>query len=437
MQHYLRQQKGDAIVTVIVIVVVLMVVSLAVISLVRQQTKLASVERHRSQAFSVAEAGLEKALWLVEREQIAEAEFEDDNQYTFTGYNSQGEYSVTLTRDQYNEFHYEAVSTGKYTSVTPNQVKKVAQDLYYLNMSKSVFAYGSVNGGGSVTGNVKIWGPFYCGGDFTIGGTTEVKNQDGTTGSPLLVRGNLNIQSGSAEIGGDTQALGPESPMAVFVKGSITEPDQVFTLVSREVPNITLPPVTPSRYLDAAEANDFAVYNGNINLANSNIQFGQRGDGSYTFDYNGATHRLTVEGVVYIDGTLTISNAITYYHPSGFTQATLYVNKQITINDDILSGGTYPLESVLAIVNPDVSGVAEDITIQFSSNPRVYGMLYSGGTIKIYRQINVYGTVMANMIIFEQVPSIFVPMDIGNNYPQLYPGKDIAFVATSKWREVP
>ena len=439
MQHYLQQQKGNVIVTVVVTVIILLIASIAVVAIIKQQTLLVSKERYRSQAFSVAEAGLEKAIWLIEREKIAESEFEDDNEYTFAGSNSQGTYSVTISRNEYNDFQYNALSTGNYTAGKANETKKVSQDLYYLNLSKSVFSYGSVNGGGAITGNVEIQGPFYCGGDFVITGTTTVKNQTGVTGNPLLVRGNLDIQSASAQIGGNTQEVGPESPMAVFVKGDLItkKSGQVYDLISREVPEITLPPVVPSRYLAAAEANDFAVYNGDIVLGSTDIQFGGRGDGSYTFDYDGSSGNLLIEGVVYIDGSLTVSNEVTYDHPTGYTQATIYTNGQIFINNDIYCAGDYPTGSVLALINPDISGVDEDIKVQFASHPKVYAFIYTAGKIKIYRQIDIHGSVMAKEIVFEQVPSIYIPTTIGDNYPYLFPGKEIAFVAASKWREVP
>jgi hypothetical protein len=434
--RYLQQEKGNALLSVMVIVVIFMSICIASLVSITQITKLNSIERRRSQAFSVAEAGLERSIWLIERQAIPDDQFVG-NQYSFDGYNEEGSYSVVIKRDDYNEYHYTATSTGTYTASNPPQVKKVAQEMYFLSMQKSVFSYGAVNGGGTVTGNVELRGPFYCGGDFSVGGTTTIKNPDGSTGNPVMVRGNLDISSGSVEIGGNTAQVGPESPMAVFVKGTINNPNQVHDLTSTQVPLVTMPPVVPSRYLDAAEANDYAVYNGNITLSSSNIQFGRRPDGSYTFDYNGSTRHLTIEGVVYVDGNFTVQRDITYYHPSGFTQATIYVNKQLVIGDDVICGGTYPTQSMLSFVNPDVPGVTEDISIAFSSNPTVYAFFYSGGTIDIHKQINVHGTVIANNILFEQVPSIYVPTDLGNNYPELFPGKDIAFVATSKWREVP
>lgn len=450
MNRYLLNEKGSALIAVMVIVVIFMSITIAALVVVMQMTRLSAVERRRTQAFAVAEAGLEKATWLIERQAIDDDEFVN-NKYTFTGTNEQGNYSVTIAKDEDNPYHYVVTATGTFT--IPNekashksQVKKVAQDLYYLSMEKSVFSYGSVNGGGSVTGNVKLRGPMYSGGDFTVGGTTSVKNPVGSTGNPVLIRGDLNIESGSVKIGGNTAQVGEESPMAVFVKGTINRPDQVFTLESKQVPLITLPPVVPSRYLDAAEANDFAVFNGNVDLSSSNVRFGQRSDGSYTFDYNGSNGRLTIEGVVYIDGNFTVSRNVTYYHPSGFTQATIFANGKITIGDDIISAVgddpnnpnalDYPITSMLSLINPDVANQTEDFTIQFSSSPQVYAFLYSGGTIKIYRQISIWGTVIANNIIFEQVPSIFVPTNIGDNYPELFPGKEIAFVATSNWREI-
>ena len=436
LKRYLSDPKGSAMVLAVIISVVLLVLVIIGITLVRQQSSLVAGSRHKSQAFSVAEAGLDAAVWRLERSQSIE------DGTILAGSNTQGNYSVLIKKpekDAGNDFFYQVTSTG--TDPSTGIQKSIVQDVYYINLSRSIYTYGGANGGGSITGNVNIQGPFYTNGDLTLTGTTAVDNLAGTSGNPLMIRGDLNLESGSVNVGSES------SPMAVFVKGAINEinPDeQVHDVVSRQVPEVALPEVVRTQFLDSAQANNNSVYSGDLTLSSdltvpgdSNINFGN-------FDYvgkaNNQTADLTVDGVVYIDGDLTISKKdIEYFHTTTPNKATIFVNGKMIIESQILSNATYPTDSVLAFVNEDRAGIDDDIFVDVSggNTKKIKAFLYSGGRITINKQITINGTIMATWLQLNQVPNLIAPSESAkDNFPTLFPGKDLAFLITANWREV-
>lgn len=457
---YFRSTDGNALVLAIVVSAILLIVMLVGILLIRQQTHLISGSRRKSEALSVAEAGLDAAVWRLERNQTLDftADGDGDNsKYTLEGYNSQGKYKVTFERPvSGNSFYYVVTSEG--TQMGSNFKKTIRQDVYYINLSRSIYSYSGTNGGGQMEGNLNIKGPFYSSGNLTLSGNVGVFNLENTTGNPIMVRGNLVLNSNSVKVGGNTASLGPNSPMAVFVKGSIIEGnpqgDQVFNLISKQVPEVTLPKISRTQYLDAAQENDNAVYTGNLLLDNNIVRFGQRSDGSYTFEYDGTVTpaSLKVEGIVFIDGILTFNKALRYEHGTGYTRATIFADDKIEINQQIVAneivGRTYPEQMVLALVNEDQTplvttpGFEEtvntyDIKVDGTSGKKVQAFLYTGGQITILKQIVVHGSVMAYLLWLEQVPTLEAPLESAqNNFPLLFPGRDLAFIVTTNWREV-
>ena len=426
----------------IIISVVLLVLVIIGIVLVRQQSSLVAGSRQKSQALSIAEAGLDAAVWRLERNGQLSAS-------TFTEYNSEGKYTVEVeTPDASNATHYVIKSLGEHTA--SGKKKKIEQDVYYINLSRAVFSYSGANGGGQIEGSINIRGPFYTSGSLNLNGNVGIYNLDNTTGNPLMVRGDLILGSNGVNIGGNTTSLGQNSPMAVFVKGTIDRPGQVFSLVSKQVPEISLPNVVATQFLDAAQGNDNAVYTGDLALDATEVKFGLRDDGSYTFRYvpgsgNNDPATLTTEGVVYIDGTLTTLKTIDYQHGSyggtNYTRSSVFVAGKITINKEIRSLGTYPSQSVLALVNEDDTSLEDDVFIDVASGssnpPLVQSFIYTSGQVTINKKVKVHGSVMTKMLKLINVPDLEAPDDsVVGNYPYLFPGKDLAFIATANWREV-
>ncbi len=440
-KRYLSDNKGSAMVLAIIMSVVLLVLVIIGVALVKQQSTLVAGSRHKSQALSVAEAGLDAAIWRLERNGTLSAG-------DFNGFNSEGEYTVTVeTPDVNNATHYVIKSLGEHTD--SGKKRKVEQDIFYINLSRAVYSYSGANGGGQTEGSINIRGPFYTSGDLNLNGNVGIYNLDGTTGNPLMIRGNLIIGSAGVDIGGNTETLGKNSPMAVFVKGTIDRPNQVFSLVSKQVPEISMPNVVSSQFLDAAQGNDNAVYTGDLTLDSTEVKFGLRDDGSYTFHYvpnaNNVPATLTTEGIVYFDGDLITDKKINYQHGSyggtNYTKSTIFVSGQLTINQEIRSLGTYPSQSVLALVNEDDTNLVDDVYIDVSTGasnpPLVQSFIYTSGQITINKKVKVQGSVMTKLLQLNQVPDLEAPDEsVKDNYPYLYPGKDLAFIATSNWREV-
>ena len=424
----LRNNRGNAIVLSITVSIILMIVMITTIIMLRQQTSLVSGSRRKSEALSIAEAGLDAAIWQLERKQTLPFV---DNLYNFSGSNTQGTYQVQVQK--INESQYVVKATGTAKNLPSDKVRAVQQDVYYINLSSSVATFSDTNGGGTVTGSVRVIGPFYTNGNLSLSGSAEADSLDGTDGNPFLVRGNLYVD-GSATIG-------KSSPMAVFVKGTMSRTNgnplpagTVKDFVSNQVPEVTLPEIVQSQYLSAAEANDNAVYTGNLTLgSSSDVSFSH-------FNYDKDTSpdaTLTVDGVIYINGSLTITKATNYSHASG-GKATIFVNGPIRIEKELKATADYPDDSVLALINSDTT-MDDDVYVAVSSGdtnpPIVQSYVYSAGQLRIKYKVKIVGSVIANSLYLDTVPDLEVPLGSAN-YPYLFPGKDLAFLTTSNWREV-
>ncbi|TET53431.1 MAG: hypothetical protein E3J54_04250 [Actinobacteria bacterium] len=442
LKRYCFSEKGNALVLVITVSIILLVIMIAAVVLLQQQTKLVSGSRRKSEALSVAEAGLDSAIWrLEENETLSEG--------TFSGYNSQGQYTVEVTKPiAANDYQYRITSTGEYTDTGTK--RKIQQEVYYINLSRSIYSYSGTSGGGQVEGNVNIRGPFYTAGDLNLSGNVSIHNLTGTTGNPIMIRGALTISSAAVTIGGDWATSGDGSPMAIFIKGAINTQNnsQLFDLKSRQVPEVTLPDIARTQYLDAAQANDNAVYNGNVVLDATDIQFGGSG-GDYKFDFNSSDFKLKTQGVIYIDGNLTIAktNKDLLYNNGSGTKSTIFVNGKIVISEDVIadtSGGkVYPSSTVLALINEDQttsdndSPTVDTYDIKLDKQGTVEAFIYTTGQISTTQKVTVHGTVMCRLLWIEQVPTLMAPDASANdNFPLLFPGRDLAFLTTTNWREV-
>jgi len=427
VKNIIRNEKGNAIVLSITVSIILMIIMITTIIMLRQQTNLVSGSRRKSEALSIAEAGLDAAIWQLERKQTLPFV---DSLYNFSGSNTQGTYAVEVQK--INESQYVVTSTGTAKNLPSDKVRSVEQDVYYVNLSSSVATFSDTNGGGTVTGSVKVIGPFYTNGNLSLSGSAEADSLDGTNGNPFLVRGNLYVD-GSATIG-------KTSPMAVFVKGTMSRSNgnplpagTVKNFVSNQVPEVTLPEIVQSQYLSAAEANDNAVYTGNLTLDTSDVSFNH-------FNYDKDTSpdaTLTVDGVIYINGSLTITKATNYSHASG-NKATIFVNGPIRIEKELKASADYPDDSILALINPNTT-TTDDVYVAVSSGdtnpPMVQSYIYSAGQLRIKYKVKIVGSVIANSLFLDTVPDLEVPLG-SSNYPYLFPGKDLAFLTTSNWREV-
>jgi len=435
-----RDNSGNAIVLAITVSIFLLIMVLTAIILIRQQTNLTSGSRRKSEALSVAEAGLDAAIWRLERNQTLPFD-PITNKYNFSGSNTQGGYDVEV--EKINDTKFQVTSTG--TKTATNSQKAVRQDIYYINLSRSIVTLSGANGGGTINGSVNIWGPFYTSGDLHLSGSTGSDNLVGTTGNPFMVKGDLYLDSAGVDIG----SVG--SPMAVFVKGSIipaSRAGQVHNLVSNSVPDVSLPSISSTQLLDTAQANNNAVYTGNLTLNTNVVNFGDRGDGTYVFNYNGTTNPATlkVDGTVYIDGDLTFSKKTRYEHSSYPSSATVFADGKIVVDEEIKALQTYPSQSNIAFVNEDKAPMVSepgskdtyDIKIDVAGgvNSLVQAFFYSSGQISVFKSLTVEGTIIANRLWLENPPDLKAPSSPGSNYPVLYPGKDLAFIITSNWREV-
>ncbi len=437
----LLNDRGNAFVLAITISVILFITMLTGIILIRQQVKQSTDSSRKSAALNVAEAGLDAAIWRLERNGTLPFETDgdgDNNSHTIIGSNTQGNYTAVVRREGGTRF--QITSTGNHA--TSGFEKAIREDIHFIDLSQSIATLSSVNGGGTITGNVQIRGPFYTSGDLALGGTSLIDNLVGQR-NPLLVGGNIDL-SGNAHIGTDA------SPLDVFVEGTVngtndlTNITNVDTVVSRRVPEITLPDVVESEYLNEAQANDNAVFAGNVALGDSAFSFSH-------FNYSGGSNpTLTVEGVIFIDGNLSINTSpnqtIRYNHASG-TRATIFVDGTITIDEELIAdtvNGTqpnsYPVSRILAFVNEDQNPsitTDDDITITVAPGRLVQAFIYTSGLLRVSRQAEIQGSLIAKRLILENVPDLTVPAaSAANNYPTLFPAENLALLIPSGWREV-
>ena len=168
-------------IAVVGIMIVLTVLAIGAFSMADNNLFQSKRERGSAQALSVAEAGLEQALWRIKSS-------------TATG-------SLTLTMptgtakvttEKKTSFTYHLVSTGS-SLTTPSVSRTISTDVFSMSIWDMFFADGPVSPGanGRINGNGSFYGSLYMKGDWPA-----------TTGNATFDGGPFFVKDGDIDLGG-------------------------------------------------------------------------------------------------------------------------------------------------------------------------------------------------------------------------------------------
>ncbi|MCK5510771.1 hypothetical protein KAI65_04505 [Candidatus Parcubacteria bacterium] len=212
-----KQQKGIAIILVILITASLMLLSLYLLNFSLTEKLIAKSQTLGNKAYYLAEAGINEMVWLIKNDSEYQTKFETESSWATTtsrvdpfGANT-GSYSVTLTNT--SPAHGEILSTGTISLSSGEGSQRAVKILVYKPMGQSGIASSS----GYADGNIDISNSLvnFINGDahsnlvFTINGSSVV-NIDAN----LKAVGNyIEATTATVNLGGDFYAANmPNGP---------------------------------------------------------------------------------------------------------------------------------------------------------------------------------------------------------------------------------
>ncbi len=229
---------GVAMLTVLGVVAIITVLAVGSYAIASQTLHEARLVEGESQAFRVAETGLDRALVGFSETSVY------DGTFPIVGATNEGTYTVTVeTGDSSPELgygEYRLVSTGVGRD---GSTERVTQQFFFMNLWKMNFAGTGdqtlISGSGGLNGTSNIVGPFYMKGNLSIASNMSVLE------GPLFVKGGNISVSSSGMLGSQSQYIKVFCDGTVPPNGAKGGAGGVFvSQVSRSVPDIKLPQIT-------------------------------------------------------------------------------------------------------------------------------------------------------------------------------------------------
>lgn len=181
------------------------------------------------------------------------------------------------------------------------------------------------------------------------------------------------------------------------------------------------PEKTFQQYLKAnayvVPATDVAKLTQLVNITPlSNFSYGDI-KGSITMDGSG---NLAINGIVYIEGNLTMQEGLITYTGAG----TILSEGNVLIKSSLLTPAgvrSFPATNVIGIMTPN------SITLGDAAQIDIMGAFYAENTIAINKQTNVLGSVVSNYFdMGSQVPNIYQVPELAENLP-------VGMISESSW----
>ncbi len=408
LSRFVRRLGADDGFTMVLVIGAISLISVLAVSgyvLASQSLHETGRLQTESRAFQAASSGMDKVL----------ASF-DGNPGNFEGPTTQGDrYRVAVTYD--GSFQYSVISTG----TSQGETAVVRQDFFFMDLwgtsIQAVNNGGKYGSAGSWNGGSTIRGPFY------IAGAVDMNSNLDLIGGPLFVSG-----GNAAFKGGVNITPGTSGVYRIYCSGTVSGVSNSSTVkIYTTAPKIELPWTDPE-YMDLMrqEAKDQSKDNmiglrevsnqevtsrgnstykyvpGNLTINGSTASFGQINTAASPaywddFAYDTSTDTLYIEGVVFVEGDVTLGTGIRAYKGNGC----IVTPKGITV-----STGTF-LQPVGGDANPDdLSATAAlalvsggDINLESSS---FEGVVFANGALNLNRTggwtTTMHGPIHANAI---------------------------------------
>ncbi len=473
--YLLKDEKGIAMVVVLGIMLILTVLAFATMAVSENDLVSSSHDKESMEALHIAEAGVQKSLWQLEKYGNAMSP------KTFSINVGNGTANVNAIQSGSDQWYWTIESTG--TCGTAHRKLKVTVFNFSIwNMNMALGSNKSLaTGGNGILGTTSIDGPFYVRGNVELSGNSSI-----TTGPLFIKQGSLVFLNNSATLG--TQSV----PVSAYIEpvgsnGDIVDKNgglilsnpnqnQVFlSSLSNQVPDIQLPPIdsmasyrqqaalestetpAPSTYHDTQVSVDPAVSggykvlddDGAIATGNKSLRHTYHFDSSVS-DFGTTTcglawigHKLYVNGTVYVDGNLVIGDGLNdevLYTGNG----TLIVNGEIKINGKLRADtATHNMDGTHAlglVSNDEIEIDIHGSNIADKNNPDVTGAFYATKEIEIEQNNTTFvGSMIAGTLDFASGTNnshLFTDDSLPTFLPPSLPGSTSFLAMTTSWREV-
>lgn len=250
----ISSEGGFSMIIAIMSVLLLFTTVLGVTSLVITQRQITRSQRQSGKALSIAEAGINHALFNIRTNSEPTSAFPLSVDY------GGGNYLVNISQPATTSFSdwYHLTAVGSINDEASRTIELDAFKVSFWNMGYSGSTIDTLQG------NAEIIGSLYVRSDLTLdAGGSGIKR------GPLYVKGDILLDNAAAQIGE------PSLDVPLFLEGDYGgSGDYYVNPVNNWVPKINLPSVDMAYLEQQAIANNNTVYNGNVNLRNSPVSFG-------------------------------------------------------------------------------------------------------------------------------------------------------------------
>ena len=346
MMGLFMNKKGNLLLTFILLIAIAAVL-FSFTYIITGRVKESSYEFNRTQAFYIAEAGVNKAVWYL---------------ITPTGLGGQGNsYRVTASMESFGggDYRYTISDASSSTILitctgeTGTAKRTIQQKLTSSSLPAAFYYAVYSNGGFNLTGNSTIKGPLFANGNITI-------------------QGNSNHPTGETDV---------SSGHTATVNGK--------TIPTTIIDPAPAPPTLNTTFYDSSIATAKTQSSGNKTYSNLNLNGGTvYVNGNATISGN-----VTGGGTLVVTGTSNFSGNITV-DPN----TTIITNKAMTIagNTNFQTGTViYSATSISDVGNNRYNGSIMAPNISITGNDTVYGFLYSWGvSVSLTGNLNIYGAVV-------------------------------------------
>lgn len=497
--NLLTNQKGMALLTTLIFVFILVTFAVALLTMTSNDTKLSALQRDSTKAFYIAEAGIEKALYILKND------YESDQDWTGItvppsgpGDFDEGTYTIYLSNLSSNNVTIKSKGVVYNKSTRYVQVDATVGSLSIWD--NAIFA-GSGASGRVINGNVDIRGSVHILGEaldpndpaveaIEIGGTAGIGNNyigmdsnirgritnppttefNGETVETLNAKlrvkhGKVNL-SGTATVGdpnvsGDvyketldgvyvTDGFGGNQGESNVYSDNGTEHPYDFGEGTFNFPTLDDPyidpetgsPVPPYSYKGYYDNFGLKITETEISSITSDTEnfyypSGGNPDGNGNYiTWDKETQILTISGIIVIDVD-NIDFAIGKKNDSieYVGTGTIVSKGDISIHGDLLAKNIFPTSNALGLIAYHDLNLA---TGTGDSQLKMMGAFYAQNKITSVKQNQIAGTFVSNYFdMGTNVPKIFQVPGLENYLPPGMPGATITYsMHTSNWHEI-
>jgi hypothetical protein len=469
----LKNQKGLALLSIIAIMMVLTVISFGLSAVTLNDLNLSARILDRTKALHVAEAGIQRFLWQLEKQG------NNPEPTSFTLETTEGKALVEAEKVT-ESYLWEVTSLGT-SGNAKRRIKVTVLNLSYWDIftgfGREEEEQGLPTRGNGLNGTASITGALYIYGNIQLSGNSLLEE------GPIFIKeGSLVMQSASAQVGS------PEQPVRLYIEPKLSFPqimnsqgepidpfnpqpyDLYVASIKRmvpEMPNFEFEPMSEYRAIAAVESTEIVeiTYPGIVNpreykvidnddadnqsfsldISNNTQDFGLKdGEAQGDFAWDKALRHLYIEGTIYVDGDVEIGDKNETIIYSG--RGTIIANGEITIKGKLLppSGeGSYPVLS-----EDNVLGLGGfEIEIETQSNnsnpekddPDIAVALFAPESVEFEgNNISFVGNVITGILDFEEGANshLFTHPDLSSYLPPSLPGSGTYLALIANWREI-